>query len=186
MKKLTLRSFAMGFGKDWIAPKLGAGFAVWILTKALLQQSDQKAAIDALVKIIESASDSRRFQVLIICGGSLIGLLALKFFALAWPKARWIFKYTRGSSYVASFLNFLIGTFTVPLAIVAVSIFAGDVAWYETKGWQLWLLATAIYVICGAALYWMAEDEKNDGRGAAFWFIQLPPSRLLKYWFAHR
>lgn len=174
MKRLTPRSFAMGFGKDWLAPKVGAGFAVWLLTKALLEQSDQKAAVDALIKIIESAGDPRKFQLLIYCGGLLVLCTALKFVALTWTNTKWIFKYARLSSLLASFLNFGIGILNMPLAIVAVSIFAGDIAWYETKDWQVWLWTTAIYVGCGAALYWMAEDEKNDGGAATFWLIKLP------------
>ena len=174
MKRLTPRSFAMGFGKDWLAPKVGAGFAVWLLTKALLEQSDQKAAVDALIKIIESAGDPRKFQPLIYCGGLLVLCIALKFVALTWTKTKWIFKYARLSSLFASSLNFGIGILNMPLAIVAVSIFAGDIAWHETKDWQVWLWTTAIYVGCGAALYWMAEDEKNDGGAATFWLIKLP------------
>lgn len=164
----------MGFGKDWLAPKVGAGFAVWLLTKALLEQSDQKAAVDALIKIIESAGDPRKFKFLIYCGGLLVLCTALKFVALTWAKAKWMFKHTRWNSFLASFLNFGIGTLNVPLAIVAVSIFAGDVAWYESKDWKVWLWTTAIYVGCGAALYWMSEDEKNDGGAATFWLIKLP------------
>lgn len=174
MKRVTWRSFAMGFGKEWLAPKVGTGFAVWLLTKVLLEQSDQKAVADALVKIIESAGDPHKFQLLLFCGALLIASIGLRCAALGWRSAKFLFRYARWVSVLASALNFLIGTLTVPLAIVLTSIFTGEVAWYETKDWQVWLVVAVSYVVCGAALYWIAEDDKNDGGAAAFWLIKLP------------